>query len=311
MSKLKIIIKAASHVMRQLSPATVLLESTFCYDFKIGNQQQNSMQICFSYLSVWLFLLVALLLPFDPTKNSWSLIHLLSEENNFVLALLDGRLPMLFLAFGIFFVVEWLIRSELIISLVILYFLSRAEVHVSLALMALWGVFLARICYQWWALFDLKGSVRHVWNRVNLIQLVSFFISILISLWCLNFLLINHFFDASSGLTRLNFVISMLCLFFGLNQLLLSIWGHFYFNKTQDPSVIEISYSTCRWILRFSISNYLISELKKVIEVQLPKRKAQIAELLELTMHQTEMLRRPLQSELEHLTEASQRISQI
>ncbi|MBY0452673.1 MAG: hypothetical protein K2P92_06530, partial [Bdellovibrionaceae bacterium] len=207
MSTIKTMFKAIREDLLLLSPANALLESMMRYDFKIGDQRQTSMQMCFAYLAAWPLLLAAFLITVDPFKNSWSLTRLLSDENSFLHFLLDGHGQTMLIFFFTFFVVEWLVRSEQVLVVILLYFLNRGELHVHLALSAALGIYLSRICYQWWAVYDLSGRNRFIWNRVNQIQLVGWVAASAVSIFALDYMSGNHLFEREGLMTRLNFVV--------------------------------------------------------------------------------------------------------
>ena len=309
------ILKAVREVILLLSPANAMLESMMRYDFKIGDQRQTSMQMCFAYFAAWPLLLVAVLIPFDPFKNSWSLVRLLSDDSSFVLLLLDGRGHAMLGCFFAFFVIEWLVRSEQVLIVILFYFLSRGELHVNLTLAACLGIYLSRICYQWWAVYDLTGRSRFIWNRVNQIQLAGWVAACALSLFALDFMQVTHAFASEGLLTRLNFIMAMLAMFFAGTQLLLIVWGHFYFNRPLDPSTLPVAYSSGRWVLRFKLSAHLRGDLSRTTELQIQKSNIRINELTTLMQEAPAVamqhLHYALQTELDYLKEARQRINQI
>lgn len=315
MSTIKTMMKAIREVLLLLSPANALLESMIRYDFKIGDQRQTSMQMCFAYLAAWPLLLAAVLVAFDPFKNSWSLTQLLSEQSSFVHLLFDGHGSVMLGFFFTFFVIEWLVRSEQVLVVILFYFLSRSELHVHLALASVWGIYLSRICYQWWAVYDLTGRQRFIWSRVCQIQMVGWVAATIISLFALDYMSGNHLYQSEGVLTRLNFVVVMLVMFFAGTQLLLIVWGHFYFNRPLDPSFIPISYSTGRWVLRFKLSAHMRDDLNRTTELQIQKHNIRINELTTLKQEaplvDLQRLVWALETERDYLKEARQRISQI
>lgn len=315
MSTVKTMLRAIREDLLLLSPANALLESMMRFDFKIGDQRQTSMQMCFAYLAAWPLLLAAFLIAVDPFKNSWSLTRLLADDNSFVHFLLDGHGQTMLIFFFTFFVVEWLFRSEQVLVVILLYFLNRGELHVHLAMTAALGIYLSRICYQWWAVYDLSGRNRFIWNRVNQIQLAGWFTAAFISMWALDYLSGNRLFENEGLTTRLNFVVVMLVTFFAGTQFLLTVWGHFYFNRPLEPSALPIGYSTARWVLRFKLSANLRDDLSRTIELQIQKRTIRINELTtlrqEAPMVEMHHLQYALQTELDYLKEARVRINQI
>jgi hypothetical protein len=315
MSTIKTMLKAIREVVLLLSPANALIESMMRYDFKIGDQRQTSMQMCFAYIAAWPLLLAAFLIAVDPFKNSWSLTRLLTDDNSFLYFLLDGHTQTMLIFFFTFFVAEWLIRSEQVLVVVLLYFLNRGELHVHLAITATLGIYLSRICYQWWAVFDLSGRSRFIWNRVNQIQFACWLAAAAFSMFALDYMTGNRFFEYNGLLTRLNFVMAMLVMLFAGTQFFLILWGHFYFNRPLDPSALPISYSTARWVLRFKLSGHLKDDLSRTVEQQIQKSNIRLNELATLKQEaplvDLNHLQYALRAEIDYLKEARTRISQI
>ncbi len=305
-----------SALKKSLSSCSVFkcqLESLIKWDFKIGDARENLMQLCFSSFAAWPLFAGILIIALDPFKTSFSLTSLLSYDNSFLHALLDGRTNMMLLFFAVFFVGEWLFRKTSYFILVLLYFLNRSEVHVNLVVVSVAALLLSQNCYLWWALVDIKSETKTIWSRVQLLQFISWLITFVSALAVLDYLQINHLLSEESYLNRLNFITAILVFYFALRFIFLSVWGHFYFRKVQDPSFLGLHYSTAQWFLRFSLSEVLQKTLKEKAEQQLKQHQANAKNFLDLKMQNPGLGRLPLEvvlnSEIDYLKESLLRLS--
>lgn len=279
---MKKILAALKDVLLSYGPSRSFVESMIKFDFKIGEAHTNLMQICFSNLASWPLIPLLLLIFFDPFKFSWSLVGLLSFDNPAVLFLLDGRLTGMLIFFLLFFLLEWVIRKEYVLIGLIFYFLNRNELHIHLATVALLAVYVSRICYLWWLSVDSESETKKIWKSVSILQFMAWLFVAIATVAALDYLQINHLFTQSGEMTRFGFLCVTVLLYHGFSHLFLSIWGHFYFQRTTEPSQLSTYYSTANWILRFNMSNYLRSLLKNRISQQLEKHLESESQYLEL-----------------------------
>ncbi len=263
-------------------PTRSFVEAMLKYDFKIGDAKANLMQLCFSNLASWPLLLILLAVYFDPFKNSWSLLELLSFENPAVLFLLDGRFFNMLVFFLIFYIAEWLIRKEYILIGLIFYFLHRSEFHIHLATVALLAVYLSRISYLGWFSVDLKSSTKKIWKTISVLQLSAWGLVSFTTISALDFIQTNYLFSEATEFSRFNFLCLTVLLYYVFSHLFLSLWGHFYLQKKQEPAALPVYYSTANWLRRFKLSYYLQSLLKSCIAEQLAKHQENVLTLQQL-----------------------------
>lgn len=312
---MKKILAALKDVLLSYVPSRSLVEAMIKFDFKIGDAHRNLMQICFSNLASWPLIPLLLLIFFDPFKFSWSLVGLLSFDNPVVLFLLDGRLTGMLTIFLLFFVLEWVIRKEYVLIGFIFYFLNRNELHIHLATVALLAVYGSRICYLWWLSVDSESETKKIWKSVSILQFAAWLFIAIATVAALDYLQTNHLFTQSGDMTRFGFLCVTVLLYHGFSHLFLSLWGHFYFQRTPEPSQLSTYYSTANWILRFNMSNYLRSLLKNRISQQLEKHLESESQYLELKKINPALANFSVGSvlgrEISFLKEASLRISKI
>ncbi len=259
-----------------------LMQSFVRWDFKIGDNQTNLMQVCFSSVAAFWLIAFLLVLNFDLTPVNWSLTNIFGHESVLILTILDGRLNNMMTFFFIFFVIEWLIRKETILLILIGYFLSRGEWHLNLAVASALGIYLSRITYFFWAGLDLDSEAKTVWNNLHRLQLLIYVAFAAGGLWTLDFFQSGYLLQKTGYFSRLNFFIYFLIVFHFANQILLSLWGHFYFKKIREPSDIWIHYSTANFILRFNIAKPLLKQIIDISKVQIQKNEKHKADFQEL-----------------------------
>lgn len=309
------ILNAIKDTLLAYTPARSQLEGIIKYDFKIGDARTNLMQLCFSNMAMWPLIFIITAIAFDPFKNSWSLVQLLSFENPIVLFLLDGRLTPMIAIFIIFFVLEWLIRKEYILIAIIFYFVNRQELHINLATAAVLAVYLSRISYLWWLSVDVESETKKVWKTVNVLQFVAWIISSVCIINALDYAQINYLFNQGSNLSRYEFLWFAIILHMVCSHLFLCFWGHFHFKKTVEPSYLPTYFSTANWILRFGMSYYLQKLLKTQITQQLEKHSSSQKQFDELKLASPGLVKLSVESvlkkEISYLKEANLRISKI
>lgn len=278
---------ALLEVFWSYSPQRSFYESMMKIDFKLGDKRQNLMQLCFSQLASWPILFVGLFVYFDPTKHNWNLqkflLSWLGSENSFSYFLLDGRLEPMLIVFALFFVLEWIVRAENWLISIVLLMASRSDIHFHLAFSAIFAIYLARNGYLWWFGVDLTSESQKIWQQITRLLLFNWLVVLALNLYLLQQLHLNRYFSASASENRLEFLFLVLILNVFFGQFLLSIWGHFYFQKKSDPSELPTYYSTTQWILRFKMSFRLNNQLKTLVQKQIEHHESSLQHLLEVS----------------------------
>lgn len=312
MKQILIVIK---EVLMSYYPERSLIDSMMKYDFKSGDVKTNLMQLCFSNLASWPLILILFYIANDPFKDSWSLIRSLSFTNPIVLFLLNGLWVTMLIVFVIFFVLQWVFRKEYLFLALIFYFTSRSEIHVNLAVIAALAVYLSRISYLFWMATDCVSETKKIWKAVSTLQLLAWAVVLIMAMTALDYLQVNHLFNEKTEMNRFNFLAIIVLSYHIFSHLFLSLWGHFYVQKKQDPSVLNVYYSTAYWILRFNISYHLQSLLKLQISELLEKHNQNDQQFKELKKQAPGLsqfnVEETLRKEILHLNEAKLRLSKI
>lgn len=324
---MKMILSAVKDALLSYMPTRSLIESMMKYDFKVGGSQEarmHLMQLCFSNLAAWpLFLLIGLIF-WDPFKGSWSFVNWFGYDSSIVLALLNGHMTAMLTCFVIFFFIEWLFRKEYLWIGLIFYFLNRSELHIHLAVAGVLGVYFARVLYVWWLAVDVTSKTQQIWKWVNILQFSVWIVTAILALVTLDFLQVNHLFNAALFpsvfhenllLSRGFFLVAIVFGFHLLSHVMLCLWGHFYYQRKADPADLPTYYSTSNWILRFNMSYHLQSILKKLVPLQIEKHSENVQQMEGLKEAHAGLeslpVNRILRQELDYLREANLRLTKI
>lgn len=308
---------ALKEVILALSPTRSFYEAMMKFDFKIDPPRQTLMQLCFSQLASWPLCLCFIFIYFDPFLSSISLQQVLQKflgpENSISFYLLDGHSQNMLVFFIGFFILEWVVRHEQVLLIIVLWLVKRSDLHFHLGVAALFGIYLSRCCYLWWFAVDLQSLTKHIWLRVTSILLLSWILTSAVGLYLLEWLHLNHFFSASVAENRFEFLVLIWVIWTVTSHVLLSVWGHFYFKKEKEPTDLPQYYSTASWILRFNMS----FSLKKKMREQVAEAIKRHQELLKQSQQLTDVspgfqmngLLKVLQAEVNHLQIASSRLT--
>lgn len=282
----KMIFSAVQEVLKSGTPNRALFEGLTRYDFKIGEPRQNLMQISFSALAGWPLFFVLGLIWLDPTRSLWSfhgvMAQLFGEDSSFRFFLLSGQISDMATVLAIFFFLEWVLRLEYFLIAVVFYFLSQSQLHLHLALSAVIGVYLSKACYGWWLRLDLESRTRQIWTGVTTMQLLAVLGVSLGSLIVLDQYQQFQYFSGSQTENRYQFLFSVIFSFQFFSLLLMSIWGHFFFQKKVDPSYLPVYFSSSAWVARFGVSSRLNRELRLKTQESLKTHESSLVQLREL-----------------------------
>jgi hypothetical protein len=271
------------------------------------------LRLCFSSLSNWFLLVVLAVISVDPfVVSSYSRLDSFSE-NSLLLFLLDGHAPHMVSVFLAVFVLTWLFRQEILFTVLLAYLVKHSWLHVNLAVAGVLAVLFSSLCYRWWAVVDIKSEARKIWNRIHQLILVSYIITFLYGMYELDFMLKNGLLGANGIINRVHFLIFVLIIYYGLNFIFMSVYGHFYYHRKKEPSDLQIYYSTANWILRFRFSEDLRAALKKKSEAEIVKHQTHLKSFNELKSSSPGLATLPLEnaltSEIDYLKEAIMRFS--
>ncbi len=310
---MNLIIAAVKEALLSFFPNRSYYEAMMKYDFKIGLPRQNLMQLCFSPLAAWTLFVLLGLVYIDPTKYFFSLQKALGPESYMSTFLLSGQVSIMMGSFFVFYFLEWILRKEYLLVVLVFYFLAKSDIHIHLATSAILGIYFSKSCYLWWFHVDLESESRKIWKAVTNLLLLNWLIISIITLLSLDYLQANHFFSGSMAQNRFEFLLLVIFAMYLGVFLLLSLWGHFFARRKIEPSLLPIYYSTEKWILRFKMSAYLKRLLKVRIDAVLPEHLKSSEKFAEIKDQSPGLslsyLVTTLKKEISYLQEASSRLT--
>lgn len=310
---MNLILNVLKNVVLTFSVKKCQIEALIKFDYKIGDARENLMQLCFSSFAAWPLFLGLGIIAWDPFYKEFSLSNYIAADNFILLSLLDGRGFSMFCYFVLFFVIEWLFRKTTFTILVVCYFLNRFDLHINIAMAAIFAILLSQIGYLWWAVVDIKSESKTIWRRAHYAQLFNWIICFFVGFNALDAVQINRQLSENSWFNRLFFVSVVLLSYYALRFVLLSLWGHFHSKREEDPSYLGTYYSSAHWLLRFSISSQLQKVLREKTEKQLKTHQENLKNFIELKMQNPGLGTLPLEavlySEVDSLKEALVRLN--
>lgn len=310
---MKEILQSLKDVFLALTPGRSFCESMIKADFKVGDKRTALMQLCFSSLASWPLIVLLSLVYYCPL--TWQLTRVLPEDNFMVLSLLDGRLSALIVFFAVVYVLQWIFRLEYLFLVLFFYGVRSQQLHINMAVVGVLAIYLSRISYQWWLAVDCASTTKTIWKSAHVLQLIAWLITAIMALSALDYLQRQYLFSDNGDLSRFNFLIVIVLLYHTWTHLFLSFWGHFYFQKNNEPSDLPVHYSTAQWLLRFKISQRLRLQLRQLVSAQLAQHQQHQEQMAELKRQHPALGQNSLQSvlsqELSFLSEANLRLTKM
>lgn len=260
---------ALKAVFFSYSPRVSFIESALKIDFKMGDRRTNIMQMCFSPLASWLLMVILLALYFNHLKSYFLLTSILNFNNPVLFALLDGRTPMMLAFFIAFTAIGWIIKYEYLLVGITFFLVSRQEVHINLALAMLMGIYLGQLLRDYRLVSWCESNIKVLWSSATKLRLLAWLITSVLALNALDYISINFLFSAEFD--RFRFLAVIVLLYNAFAQVLLSLWGHFYFmseDKKKEPTDYNINFSTVHWLKLISIRKFFLVKLLSEVGVQ-------------------------------------------
>lgn len=240
--------------LKKMSSIRAIEEGLVTYDFQIKGAQQSLMQICFSPLAHWLSLVLILIAMWSPFRYQFSLVGFLGFENNFVHFLFQSSLQAQSLVFVAFLFLATIVPWEFLVVFLLAMLVSNGDIHIVLAQAGLLGIFFAQVRKQMKWLGKTQGLVKKLIVWLVGLQIFSFASFVAISWILINSVRASGLFDISISSYRVEYLFGLYFLYQFYNLLILSIWGHFYHQNKQDPSVWNLKYSSVFLIPSFNLS---------------------------------------------------------
>ncbi|AZZ35765.1 hypothetical protein CIK05_02760 [Bdellovibrio sp. qaytius] len=258
--QLKLTLKSFS-ILKNQHQALVTL------DFDKNQRREALMRLCFSPLAAWPLLLVLLFLIINPLRYNLSLTNMLGMEN--ILVQTFFGMDWLYAAILCLFVfaVSFYTRKESLMIAMVGFFISQGDMHLLMGLSLLACIVLARLLTNLRWVRSLESHTKSVWLVTSILSFISWALAVHLSFQMYNYLLQAGFFSQSMYANRLEFFILVVCLYYGLELIVLSVWGHFYTLKNPEPSEFTIKYSSSRLLKKLTLGYRFKDDLKDQIIV--------------------------------------------
>ena len=258
--QLKLTLKSFSIIKNQHQALVTL-------DFDKNQRREALMRLCFSPLAAWPLLLVLLLFIVNPVRFHFSLTNWLGMENAFVQTLFGMDWLYASLLAGAVFAIAFLTRKEFVLIGIVGFFVSQGDMHLLIALSLLACIILARVLTNLRWIRSLESFSKSIWMVTGLLSFVSWALAVHLSFEFYNWLLKAGFFSQSMYANRLEFFILAVCLYYGLELIVLSVWGHFYSLKNPEPSNMTVRYSSSLVLKKLSLGQSFKDDLKDQVIV--------------------------------------------
>lgn len=286
-------------------------EALIKVDFKIGDERIALMELCFSNCSIWPLYIFAILISGTPAD--WNFQKLFQQNQELIFLLLDGRSQMMILTFILLFSIEFLIHQELLLLGLILYLLSKADIHLNLAFAAVVAIIFSRSVSMCFKQRKLISRIKFIWKTFSYLQLIGVLLGAAVNIFLLQTLQFQGYFSSTFNDNRTQSLLLFITTIYFFQFTLVSIWGHFYAKKVKEPTDFPTQYSSAEWLkktrLRNSFKLILFEQVIKYIGLH-QKRFEEFSALKDLSpvsipFKITEILK----TELSYLKMASSRLT--
>ncbi len=258
--QLKLTLKSFS-ILKNQHQALVTL------DFDKTQRREALMRLCFSPLAAWPLVLVLVFFIINPLRYHFSLSQRLGMDNVFVQALFGMDWLLAVALAAIVFTISYFSRKEFMLIAIVGFLISQGDMNLFVGLMLLACIILARILLNLrWVRF-LESYSKSAWFVTCSLSFLVWAGAVHMSFELYKYLLQQGFFSQSMYANRLEFFILALCLYYGLELVVLSVWGHFYTQKKSDPSDYAIKYSSSRLLNKLSLGKAFKEDLKDQVIV--------------------------------------------
>lgn len=256
-------------VLKKIFVQRTQLEALIGMDFGLTERRAGLMQLCFSILNRWWFLLVIGLIVVNPIKGS---VHQIwGVDSSLVNMMFDEKILIPFIIGA---VVATVIPLPLVWLACVFILQAQGDVHLvfSLALMA--GIFFAEIRKGLKKALLLQGQVRRYSLWFYGLSLISYIAAGYLQFNLFYYLKWAGFFNGSMTENRYEFLTLSWISYSVIQITVVSVWGHFYSKRTEEPNVWNLKYSSATLISNWLLSASFKQDLKLVVQSKLKEKEA-------------------------------------
>lgn len=258
------------HVMKSLYSEKAEHEALLSYDFKLVDLRTALLRLCFSPLANWPLLVWILVLGLNPFRYQHQVLSQFPSLTTWIYSPQWGT----GLAIGIIF--SYFAGMITIPIVLVLYFVSQGEIHTVLATSILFGVFLGRALKYLKVSVKLEGKTRLIAIYFALTQILSLIAAIGLGLWIYQYMTVMNYFSKSVFAYRFEFIMTVLTIIYIAQLIVNAVWGHFYSRQQDEPSQVNIFYSTAKILRRLVMGRDLSEKLKQQAEAKYAEQSIQL-----------------------------------
>lgn len=242
-------------------------EALVTLDFDKSKRREALMRLCFSALAAWPLFLVLLSLIINPIRFHFSLTARLQMDNPIVQTLFGADWLYTAVLSLIVFCASYFTRKEFFLIGITGYFVSQGDMHLYVSLVLLSSIILARVFINLRWARSLESYTKTIWLTISGLSFLTWAAATHFSFELYRFLLQAGYFSQSMHANRIETFILAVVLYYGLELVMLSVWGHFYTKKNPEPTDFAVQYSTSRLLKKLSLGQSFRDELKSQVVV--------------------------------------------
>lgn len=259
--QLKLTLKSFS-ILKNQHQALVTL------DFDKNQRREALMRLCFSPLAAWPLMLVLLFFIINPLRYHFSVANMLGMENVIVQTFFGMDWLFASILTAVVFTIAFLTRKEMVLIAIVGFFVSQGDMHLLIALSLLACIILARVLTNLRWVRTLESFSKRAWTVASFLSFISWAVAVHLSFELYNSLVQAGYFSQSMYANRLEFFILAVSLYYGVELIVLSVWGHFFTLKNPiDPSDFTLKYSSSLILNKLTLGNVFKDDLKDQVIV--------------------------------------------
>lgn len=238
-------------------------EAIVSFDFKVLQKKEALMQLCFSPLANGVVLFFMILFYVNPFRYQ---LQLLSGATGLLSFLYT---PQWTTGLIIGLVASYFFRLHWSLIVIVLYFVSQAEVNTLLASTIIMGIFFGEILRRLKLSMRMKTETKKIFLIYTGLQFLVLVLTVYLSLNL--YQLMNNFglFSRTIFAYRYEFISMSLIGYILLQLFINGIWGHFYSKLVEDSSVLKIYYSTGPLLNKMNLGSTLKKKILAIAQIKL------------------------------------------
>lgn len=240
-------------------------ESLVTLDFENKSRRSSLMRLCFSALAAWPLVLFLIAVAVNPWRYHLSLTQFLGMDHFISQFLFDLNFKTVAILVILFFSLALGLRKEGILTGFLGLLITQGDLHLSLGIILLSGIFLARHLFNLTLVRSLCDYTKTVWTAASVLSFLSWVIGTLLCFEIYQFLLQLGLYSKSMHAFRIESFILFVAIYYFLEIFILSLWGHFHFQRNLETTYYNIKYSSALILHRLTLGRLFKNALKQQI----------------------------------------------